>query len=84
MSSRPYTAIMVINGKVVMMDVMAPLRSDEARIALEKDHPNHQLLSLIPGTHTQHSYVYNDEVGIRGCTQRVDPFDMTYAYEKTA
>tara|TARA_Y100000593_G_C4096516_1_gene231078 strand:- start:26 stop:280 length:255 start_codon:yes stop_codon:yes gene_type:complete len=83
MSSRPYTAIMMINGKVVMADVMAPLRSDEARVVLEEAYPSCQLLSLIPGTHTQHSYIYNDEVGSRGCTQNVDPFDMAYAYEKT-
>ncbi len=84
MSSRPYAAIMMFNGKIFMMDVMAPLHSAEARSVLEDVYPGYQLIALVPGTHTQHSYIYNDEAGARGSTQNVDPFDMSYARDQAA
>ena len=81
MSSRPYAAVMMINDKVLMLDVMAPLQSSEAKVAVEEQYPGYQLLALIPGTHTQYSFIYNNDAGVRGNTQNVDPFDMSYAYK---
>jgi len=83
MSSRPYAAIMMLNDKIFMMDVMAPLKSDEARSVLEGSYPGYQLLALVPGTHAQHSYIYNDKAGARGSTQNLDPFDMSHASEQS-
>ena len=81
MSSRPYAAVLMCGKKVIMVDVMAPLSSKEAKSMIEENHPGFELLALVPGTHSRYSYVYSEDVSEITKSRGVDPFDMSYAHE---
>jgi len=82
MSSRPYAAVLMCGRKVIMVDVIAPLTSKEAKAMIEKDNPGFELIALVPGTHSKYSYVYSSQdISEMTKPQGVDPFDMSYAHE---
>lgn len=81
MSSRPYAAVLMCGKKVIMVDVMAPLKSKEAKDMIEKEYSGFELIALIPGVHSSHSFVYGEDTPAVTKSRGVDPFDMTYTHE---
>jgi hypothetical protein len=81
-SSRPYTAILVCGKSVKIEDVMAPLKGDEARTAVETLYPGFTLVALVPGIHGNRCHAYSQDSSATSASQRVDPFDMTYLRNK--
>jgi hypothetical protein len=81
MGSKPYAAVLICGKKVIIVDVMAPLERKEAKVMVEEDYPNFELVALIPGAHSSYSFVYGEDTPEVTKSRGVDPFDMSYAHE---
>ena len=84
MSNRPYAAVLVCGKIVKIEDVMAPLKSAEAKETVETLYPGFTLVALIPGLHAGQSFSYSHADGKINSSPRVDPFDMIYTNTRKA
>tara|TARA_B100000131_G_scaffold213207_1_gene204970 strand:- start:511 stop:780 length:270 start_codon:yes stop_codon:yes gene_type:complete len=89
MVMRPYTAVVIREGKTVVINIDAPLEKEKARKYLRKMFPSDQVMALIPGVHAGYSYTFNSynsqSEEIKASTAKnVDLFDMSYITKNNA
>ena len=76
MSTRPYTAVLVLGNTSKAVNVSAPFDKETAKAEVEKMHLPYKVAALIPGEHAKYTYVFSQTAAC-STVSKIDPFDMT-------